>query len=90
MTIYVGGYDDAKRLSREINLRFGKDIAEPPVYTDQAGSETMFNRVVSGRFFICRDCLRFSIRTARQQASARPVTAVSATPKANRLFSRWR
>ena len=52
MTIYVGGYDDAKRLSREINLRFGKDIAEPPVYTDQAGSETMFNRVVSGRFYL--------------------------------------
>lgn len=52
MTIYVGGYDDAKRLSREINLRFGKDIAKPPVYTDQAGSETMFNRVVSGRFYL--------------------------------------
>lgn len=52
MTIYVGGYEDARRLSREINQRFGKDIARPPVYTDQAGSEMMFNRVVSGRFYL--------------------------------------
>lgn len=52
MTIYVGGYEDAKRLSKEINMRFGNDIAEPPIYTDQAGSESMFNHVVSGRFYL--------------------------------------
>lgn len=52
MTIYIGSYEDAKRLSKEINLRFGKEIAEPPIYTDQAGQETMFNPKVSGRFYL--------------------------------------
>ena len=52
MTIYVGSYEDARKLSREINLRFGQNIPKPPVYTDQVGSETMFNRVVSGRIYL--------------------------------------
>ncbi len=52
MTIYVGGYEDAKRLSREINMRFGRKISRPPVYTDQANSEIMFNPVTSGRFYL--------------------------------------
>lgn len=52
MTIYVGGYEDAKRLSKEINKRFGTEIAEPPVYTNQVGQEMMFNHVTSGRFLL--------------------------------------
>lgn len=52
ITIYVGGYEDAKRLSKELNMRFGKKIARPPVYTDQADSEIMFNPVTSGRFYL--------------------------------------
>ncbi len=52
MTIYVGGYEDAFKLSKEIKQRFGKDIAEPPIYTDQKGEETDFNNIVTGRFYL--------------------------------------
>ena len=52
MTIYVGGYYDASKLSKEIRSRFGKDVAEPPLYTDQKGEELDFNPIVTGRFYL--------------------------------------
>lgn len=52
MTIYVGGYDDAVCLAEEINSRFGKNIAEPPLYTDQKGEETDINKITTGRFYL--------------------------------------
>lgn len=52
MTIYVGSYDDTIKLAKEINSRFGKDIATPPIYTDQKASEIDFNEKVAGRFYM--------------------------------------
>lgn len=52
MTIYVGGYGDTLRLAKELNIRFGKNIAVPPVYTDQANEEMNFNKIVTGRFYL--------------------------------------
>lgn len=52
MTIYVGNYADTLRLSKEINSRFGKEIAVPPIYTDQKNEEYDFNKIVTGRFFM--------------------------------------
>lgn len=52
MTIYVGGYEDAFKLSKEIKQLFGKNIVEPPIYTDQKGEETDFNNIVTGRFYL--------------------------------------
>lgn len=52
MTIYVGGYEDTLRLAKELNIRFGKEIAVPPVYTDQANEEVNFNKIVTGRFYL--------------------------------------
>lgn len=52
MTIYVGNYEDTKKLSKEINSRFGKDIEKSPCYVDQALSEHYFNDKVSGRFYL--------------------------------------
>ena len=52
MTIYVGSYADTLRLSKEINSRFGKEIAVPPIYTDQKDEEYDFNKIVTGRFFM--------------------------------------
>ena len=52
MTIYVGSYDDSVKLAKEINSRFGKNIAEPPLYTDQKGEETDINRIATGRFYL--------------------------------------
>ncbi|MBE6451913.1 MAG: hypothetical protein E7012_00275 [Alphaproteobacteria bacterium] len=52
MTIYVGGHADASRLANELNSRFGKDITEPPIYTDQKGEEIDFNKTVTGRFYL--------------------------------------
>lgn len=51
MTIYVGNYEDAKRLSKEINLRFGQDIEKSPIWVDQS-NETNFNPKVTGRFYL--------------------------------------
>lgn len=50
MTVYVGSYDDIKRLAQEVQKRFGKDIYEPPVYTDQVKQEHAFESTVYGRF----------------------------------------
>jgi len=52
MTIYIGSYDDANKLAQEINSRFGKNIAEPPLYTDQKKQEIDLNKKVTGRFFL--------------------------------------
>ena len=52
MTIYVGSYDDACKLSQQINTRFGKNIAEPPLYTDQKSQEIDFKKNVTGRFYL--------------------------------------
>ncbi len=52
MTIYVGSYTDALRLSKEINARFGKDIENSPCYVDQKLQEHYFNPKVSGRFYM--------------------------------------
>lgn len=51
MTIYVGNYEDAKRLSKEINLRFGQDIEKSPSWVDQC-NEHNFNPKVTGRFYL--------------------------------------
>lgn len=52
ITIYVGGYGDTLRLAKELNIRFGKDVAVPPVYTDQANEEINFNKIATGRFYL--------------------------------------
>ncbi len=52
MTIYIGSYDDANKLAQEINSRFGKNIAEPPLYTDQKRQEIDLNKKVTGRFYL--------------------------------------
>ena len=52
MTIYVGSYTDALRLSKEINARFGKDMESSPCYVDQKLQEHYFNPKVSGRFYM--------------------------------------
>jgi len=50
MTVYVGSYDDVNKLAEVIQERFGKDIYEPPAYTDQAREEYAFQPTVYGRF----------------------------------------
>ena len=50
MTVYVGSYDDVNQLAEVIQERFGKDIYEPPVYTDQKEQEYAFQPTVYGRF----------------------------------------
>lgn len=52
MTIYVGGYEDAQKLSKEINFRFGKDLGKTPIYADQKNDEMDFNKFVTGRFYL--------------------------------------
>lgn len=52
MTIYVGNIEDTKKLCKELNQRFGKDIEKSPAYVDQALSEHYFNDKVSGRFYL--------------------------------------
>ena len=50
MTVYVGSYEDVNKLAEVIQERFGKDIYEPPVYTDQRKQEYAFQPTVYGRF----------------------------------------
>ena len=50
MTVYVGSYDDVNKLAEVIQERFGKDIYEPPVYTNQKEQEYAFQPTVYGRF----------------------------------------
>ena len=55
MTVYVGSYNDVNKLAEVIQERFGKDIYEPPAYTDQAQQEHAFQPTVYGRFVPGRD-----------------------------------
>jgi hypothetical protein len=50
MTVYVGSYKDTCNLAHLIQERFGKDIYEPPTYTDQVAEEHAFEPTVYGRF----------------------------------------
>lgn len=52
MTIYIGSYEDAQKLSKEINFRFGKDVGKTPIYADQKRDEMDFNKSVTGRFYL--------------------------------------
>lgn len=60
MTVYVGSYEDINRLAKEIQKRFGKDIYEPPAYTNQVRQEHAFEPTVYGRF-VCG--AKMSVRT---------------------------
>ncbi len=50
MTVYIGSYADIVRIAKEVQQRFGKDVAEPPSYTNQVKEEHRFQRSVYGRF----------------------------------------
>ena len=50
MTVYVGSYKDICNLAHLVQERFGKDIYEPPAYTDQVAEEHAFEPTVYGRF----------------------------------------
>lgn len=52
MTIYVGGYEDAQKLSKEINSRFGGKLGKTPIYADQKNDEMDFNKAITGRFYL--------------------------------------
>ena len=52
MTVYVGSYDDAIKLAKEIESRYGKFVSEPPIYTDQKKEEIDLNNIVTGRFYL--------------------------------------